>query len=476
MVLGYVFWVVLSKITTADVIGISSTIVSIATIFFTAATLGVSTGVQRFLGKSFSENKFQDSQVYVKASIALMAIGIVTSCVVVLILGDWLHHVFGIGLKLLVVSIVIIIFSAIYTLFRSVVISSLDTKRLPIIMIFSSVAKLVLAIALVLIGFGAFGVTLGFAFFPISATILFTILLIMIFKKTAGNPEVTFKSAFRNVLAASIVSWIPSIIFTTGVHLGTIVVFGANGASQAGVYFIALTIVTGISAATGVLFTIAYPAISSMEDGRKRLAWKITKLTLLIAAPISYSIIFYSKEIMQLFGHGYISGSSTLEILLISTFPNIAATGINTLAYSYGNYRQVLAIGLASNIPRVLLYFILVPIYGGDGAAYSFLIGAVTGLIISVIIAKKIGMRIFWKDIMFILFVPIIFSYPLHHFEINGIVAIAVTLVASYLIFLKIGIITRMDMEDSLGVLPKNIGIPMLSLVSKIAKKFNRSY
>src|SRR5205807_523745 len=135
------------------------------------------------------------------------------------------------------------------------------------------------------------------------------------------------RKSLKVVLAASMANWIPTVIYTTGIHLGTIVVFGAHGAKDAGIYFIALAIVTGISAVTSVLFTIALPTLSAMQDGRKRLIWRIMKLSLLIATPISYSIIFYSKEVMQLFGQSYLLGSSTLEILLISTFPILAATG-----------------------------------------------------------------------------------------------------------------------------------------------------
>ena len=78
-----------------------------------------------------------------------------------------------------------------------------------------------------------------------------------------------------------------------------------------------------------------------------------------------------------------------------------------------------MALGLASNIPRVVLYFLLVPAYGVEGAAISYTIGAVIGLISSLFIAKKIGMQIFWKDLAIILFIPTTLSYFLSYFSTN---------------------------------------------------------
>jgi len=53
MVYGYAFWYILSKITTPDVIGISSSLISLAIIFVSLASIGIPAGSQSFLGKMF---------------------------------------------------------------------------------------------------------------------------------------------------------------------------------------------------------------------------------------------------------------------------------------------------------------------------------------------------------------------------------------------------------------------------------------
>ena len=476
MLSGYVFWFILSNITTPEVIGISSTIVSISTIFVTVAIIGIPTGIQRFLGKSFSEQKLEESKMFIKSSLFLIVIGIVASSCLFLLSSDWFIKTFKIDFNLLLVAVVLLGTSAIAALFRSVIIASLKTKKLVSIMILSTGTKITLGIILSMIGAGALGVTISFAAFPILSSIIMTIIIAKIFKSHKGKSEISFKSSSQSVLTASIATWIPSVIYTVGLHLGTIVVFGFQGASQAGVYFIAFSIVTAISAIMSVLLTIAYPVLSAMTDGRKRFAWRITKISLIITLPFSSSIIFYSKEIMQLFGQNYIEGSSMLEIMLLSILPTGIMTCVNTLAYTYGNYKQVLAIGLASNVPRTLLYFLLIPDYGAVGAATSYTLGAVVGLVISIIIAKKIRMNIYWKDLGILLLIPVGIAFVQSYFNIHYVVAILITLVISYILFLRLQIITRMDLQDSLRVLPPNLANPLLKLVNALGKKLNSSY
>jgi O-antigen/teichoic acid export membrane protein len=208
-----------------------------------------------------------------------------------------------------------------------------------------------------------------------------------------------------------------------------------------------------------------------MVDGRKRFAWRATKMTLVISIPFSTSLIFYSKQIMQLFGSSYIDASSSLEILLATLLPVAVASGINTLVYSYGNYKQVLVIGLASNLPRVALYFILVPIYFNTGAAISYSIGSIAGFVASILIAKQVKMPLFWKDMIVISLIPAIVAFPLSYLKLNYMLAIAMTLGLSYAIFFKLQVLNKEDVQDSLLILPSGISKPLNILWTKTRRK-----
>ena len=210
-----------------------------------------------------------------------------------------------------------------------------------------------------------------------------------------------------------------------------------------------------------------------MKDGRKKLAWRVTKISLIAFLPITMSLIPFSENILHLFGPDYGMGGLTLEILLFSMMPLTVVGGIRILVYAYGNYRQVLAIGIGTSIPRILLYFILVPLYGSEGAGLSFTIGSIIGFIVSLIIAKKIGMKLFWKELFMILVIPLVLSFSFSYFEINFVVGIIISVLLSYILYAKLKILTKEDVDDFILILPNNLARPFSKTVCYIAKKLN---
>ena len=473
---GYVFWFIMTKFTTSDVIGIAAAVISLANIFVVISILGVPSGVQRFLGKSFAEKKLENAKVQVKASMILITIGIVANSLLIILVNNLIGDFINFEFNLLIVAIILVASMSTFRVVRNIVIASLQTKWLPLVMIVSTTGKIILAIILLLMGTGAIGVTIGFTFSGFVGSILLSFYLLVIFKGTSKHSEVTLYRSMKDILIAGSANWIPALVTRIGTQLGTIVVFGLQGATQAGVYFIAFSVATAIMTVMLVLLTIAFPTLSGMTDGRKRFAWRMTKMSLILGIPFSISVIFYAKDVLLLFGPNYIDGVLVLQLLLVSMLPITVATGIRTLVYSYGNYRQVLTIGLFTGIPRIILYFVLVTFYGNVGAASAFTIGAVIGYIASVFIANRVGLKIFWKDQALIVSVPALFSFVLSYFEIPSALGIPAILIISYLVFLKIGLISKSDLKDSSEVLPKKIGVPVYRVLNNIAEKIKSSY
>jgi hypothetical protein len=96
-------------------------------------------------------------------------------------------------------------------------------------------------------------------------------------------------------------------------------------------------------------------------------------------------------------------------------------------------------------------------------------------LIASIIVAKKIEMQIFWKDITFIAVIPAGSAFLLSYFQVNYLIGIFLTLVISYLLLLRMQIITRTDVQDSFAILPSGIAYPIFNLWNMLYKKVNRT-
>jgi O-antigen/teichoic acid export membrane protein len=473
---GYILWLFLSKITTPNVIGTSSTIISLATILAAIVSLGIPNGIPRHLGKMFSEHKLVDARLYVKGSIFLMSLGIFAGSITILILKDqWFMA--SLDLSLIIMCILLMGALSTTTLFRYIVISSLRTRSLVSRQIVSALVKVGLSIALVLIGLHALGFTSGYTTGQIVATILLGSVIVTILKSSKSMiPTFSFKQSCKNILSAGFPSWLPTSITTIGSQAGTIIVFGSSGSSQAGTYFIAFSIFSAIFMVTSALASIALPALSAMQDGRKRFSWRITKISLIVSLPLACSLIFYSDEILGLLGQDYVRDAASLQILLFSILPLAVMTTVSTLVYAYGNYRQVLEIGLALSIPRAIFYFVFVPFYGGTGAALSFTLGAIIGFIMSASVARKVGFKLNWKDLYLLPATCYIVSFGVSFFEISYIIGIPFSLLISYLLLLKLRVLTREDIQEGLGVLPGRISSPAIKTLNIIGKKINRSY
>ena len=139
MVYGYVFWYILSKITTPDVIGISSSLISLAAIFVSLASIGIPVGFRDFWEECFLRENLKMLSLFVKTSLIITTVGIITCCTVLLIGKDSLFGTYH--YNLITITVILIVSSTISVLFRYVIIASLETKKLLIISVFSSGVK-----------------------------------------------------------------------------------------------------------------------------------------------------------------------------------------------------------------------------------------------------------------------------------------------------------------------------------------------
>lgn len=466
MSVGYFLWLFLSRLTTPDVIGISSTIISLATIFSVIVDLGVSRGSTLFLGKNFSEGRLEDAAIVVKSSLLLVFLAISICSLSIFVFRESVFP--EIPIDLILVSILLMGSSAIYNLMRAFLIASLQTQRLPIVMLIGSVCKIILTIILILLGTGALGITIGYlSFYFLAAVLLFLTLTTML---TRVKPR-SFTDCYntcKSILHASVATWLPRVLAAIGTRLGTVVVFGFEGASQAAYYFIAFSIYSVIVAIADSLISASFPILSAMEDHRKRFVWRMMKVSLVITLPLCSAGILYSNEILGLFGSDYIQGSISLKIMLLSMLALIFSSSISTLVYTYGNYWQVLAIGLGSSMSRISCYFILVPYYGSTGAAISFAMGSIIGFAVSVLVARKIRMLIFWKELAIIFIIPTSLSFALGQFHVDYVIGIPIMLALPLTVFFVFRVLTKSDMLDSLKLLPNRIGRPLINVLNKL--------
>lgn len=466
---GYAFWYIVSLITTPTVIGTASAVVSLATIFVAIVTVGIPTGVQRFIGKSFSVKDLDQAGIYVKISVLIVSISISVLAIGLVIGNQWLGPILDLDFTLLLIAIAYTAATALMTLLRSIIIASLKTRNLPIIMLAAVIFKISLAVLLVFNGSGVLGILIGLTSFPVLSSVLLSVSLLKTLRPAFSRENHDTGTISRNVLKSSFANWIPGLVATVGVQLGTLAVFGGEGAHAAGVYFIALSVATVVATIASILFSIGYPMLSAMTDGRKKYTEQLIRLSMVIGMPLASFVIFYADDIMGVFGAGYVEGQYQLIILVGFMAPLTVMGGITTLLYAYGNYKDVFAVGICTAVPRTILYFILVNVSGGLGAAAGFSIGTLSGFILSMAFAHKLGFAISWRKLGSITLIPLGISYSLSFFDIHFLVAIVIVLVFSFLLFVRLRLLTGDEARSALRPFPAFVSLKITNLIEIVS-------
>lgn len=164
-------------------------------------------------------------------------------------------------------------------------------------------------------------------------------------------------------------------VFTAIMELDIILIDYWFGTEQAGIY----NIIKKISLSTSMLLiavnSVIAPQLSVLfeennQEGVKKLLKKIFVLISLYAIPITFIVIFFSEDILKLFGQEFITGKNMLVILTAGQFINIMTGPVGNILIMSGNERMLQNITIYISCLGLIGYFMLIPLYGIIGAAW----------------------------------------------------------------------------------------------------------
>ena len=450
-ILGFFYWMIISAIGGSTVLGITTAIVGFSSMITSILGLGIFVGIQRYIGLFLGEKNYEKIRVYFWTSLYFRTIINVTIGTILIILSQYNIMLFNLKPEMLRIAGLIVLINS-FTIFTTVPLSFIDTKINFLSNTVSQLTKFVTGITLVYLGFGWIGAVTGSIMY---ATL--NIIILGIYTLKHIYPLKTFDiKALKDVVSAGISSWLPGMIAMVTQQTGILAVFGTSGASETGYYYVANSISNVVIMLGSSMLGLLLPLLSSMKDGRKRANWRALRLSLAIMTPAILFIILYPWLPLSLLGKEYIAASIILIVLSIKGIPASIIGAINSLIYSYGLYKYILILGLFQNIPSMILYSILVPKYHGLGAALSVTMGSIIGLIVALVLARKIQYRIIWKEIIYILTPPSLIGAFCFFTKLNWFLGGILILTVSAFSYIKLGIITKKDLKEiSSSIIPE---------------------
>jgi O-antigen/teichoic acid export membrane protein len=171
---------------------------------------------------------------------------------------------------------------------------------------------------------------------------------------------------------------------------------------QVGIFNICLRLAQFVSFVLVVVNTITGPKFAELYWGNEmldlqKLIRQSSKLIFLISAGVSFLLVLFSNHILGFFGSEFTIGKSTFILLILGQLVNASTGCVGIFLNMSGNQKVLRNIMALTALFSVLGYFILVPIYGMEGAAFISMLGSIIVNIFSVLYTKyKLGVNTFY--------------------------------------------------------------------------------
>ena len=236
---GYIYWLIISKLTDPHTLGISSTVISLVNIISAIAYVGVSGGIQRAISKNISINNLDNVKRIINSSLLILVLGLTGTFLVVFLMREWIYEWFRIDSTLLIMTMILVSTLAFHTFLSSLIIPTLKVRIIAFSSVVAATTKIIATLVLLATDAGVVGILFGFMLYPLISIIIFVthIRNTLYSSLLKGNLKSQFGYVYETFVTG-LGFWIPPAISTAGTQLGTVSVFLSIGANNAGIFFI----------------------------------------------------------------------------------------------------------------------------------------------------------------------------------------------------------------------------------------------
>ena len=445
--LGFIYWLLISPLVSPAIVGKAAIVLAIESLILSTLSLGVPIGIMKFLGR---EGGRQDPIMlgrYLYSSLIFILGLNLASGALFLVLG--FARIIPLDIEsILFISILIFVGMngwplTLVAFFNSI----LRTENVAVTQFVAGLSRILIGVPLVYLGLDFLRIMLGYVVAAAGNSSILLLLARREIQKLGAKFSMS-GHAIKETIEAGLATWIPSMLTLAGQWLGVLGLSGFIGSYETGIYFVGYAVTTGLLAFPMNVVILMFPVLSGMEDGRKRAMDKAVTISSAIMYPLAFILIAYPAFIPSFLGEAYLSASTPIIILASGFLLAPLVNGYTYYAYALGRYQEVILIGLAGNIPRIVLYTLLIGKLAETGAAISFSIGFLSSLLAVIPLAKKTGYNLNIKEAAKSLSIPLTLSIPTLALKLHPLLGITLILAASYIAYMRLKIIYKKDLAD----------------------------
>jgi O-antigen/teichoic acid export membrane protein len=376
---GYFFKIYLARALGAEALGLYALGMSIVGFLGLFTAIGLPAAATRFVAEYYSRGEFSRLGAFLRGSLGLLFAGSIILSVVVMWAGPWIsvHFYHAPALSSYFWFFALIMFLGVLNTFLGQAMAGYQNvvRRTIITNFIGTPANIVIAVTLISVGFGLRGYL---AAQVASAFLVLVLLGVYIRKMTPTEARAATKSGRveKEVIAFSATAFGIAVVDFVLRQSDKIVLGYYLNPRQVGVYAVAMALVAFVPVVLQSVNQIFSPTIAELQaTGNHALLQQLyatlTKWILIFTLPLAFTIIFFSRPLMGMFGHGFEPGATVLVIGTVGQLFNCAVGSVGFLLLMSGNQRRLIKIQGCNAVLMIGLSLLLVPRFGIAGAAVA---------------------------------------------------------------------------------------------------------
>lgn len=360
---NWIFWIIISKFTNASEIGQATVVYSLVLLFSTLSQLGLE---YPLLKKSLS----------LRSTILISALAIETIITIILIpvlyyIGSTnAYHSFASDYTWITISLFAL--TSIGFVARFALLGISDARNILIWDVIGTVSKFILGIGLVFVGLGAFGILLSFILYSAVITLATLSLSLKKFGITRYFGSAWHSDGFSQIIREALIN-APAKFSRIVILSLSVVLLGFFGISDSeiGIFYMAMMISIVIASLAS---SISYTVIPASSAAKSDLTDSSLRIGLSFTSPLISALAVAPVYILSILGPEYTAGGSVLFMLSIGILPSIIVMNSISKFNNSNESRKIVVTGSVQVAAFLVLFSILVPIYGIFGAAFSIFV------------------------------------------------------------------------------------------------------
>jgi O-antigen/teichoic acid export membrane protein len=477
-ILTYAFWFVAAKVAGAEPLGIASSIASLVVLISTIDTVDMHLGMKRLLGIAISEKDLEKFKHIFTSTCVFIAVTVTATAAFIAIPNFKILETIGIDRQYAWAVIAMIIVQPFQHIFVETLIVALQSRKVVVPLLLGSVCRFPVFFVTIYLFFisSTTATIVAFSSTLFISTIWFGIESVRVFHRSPTTATAKIWCDIKQVLKAGLSSWIPTSMQTIGFQLGVITVLSTGGAIEAGklylivgIFAVSQFIVTGVTKVTHSIFA----SLEKEEDRIKLLSYTST-IAFIFTLPIAMPLLFFGEDFLGLLGTEYKSTAYSMAIFISSLPLEIVYYMIYYFVYGRGDNKAVFYLGVGGNVPRIILYFLLSPILGINGAALSWLVGSIIQLVFSLKVKNKYSLLMEFKKYTIITLIPFFIGSITYLVNVQFIISSSIIIIASFILYIKLKIFTKVELRNVIYAgLPYDRAQRIYPIASKIIDKIS---